>query len=343
MTSTLNLREFRGSLSKLLSSEASGLGQNFLPLFDSVYYSERRDAALARYSPNYGVGQAAFYYLCPGVIMMRCEGRYASLEIANQSAAANFIIEKAYSLRLYERGNSTIHVGGATENISAYEGALCCYHHANRIKNTYVLEKNHSFIHFVFTDQGLYNVLKQYKISVPSILSSWKNQDIPRSEIFKFDMIEELIWIYQSLRPENLFKEGSQRFMQMKFAELMYNLSDLICEKLMRSSLPSGYLDRDVRLAKRLVDVGAIETTSVQAVAKMVGLSTRKLTEKFQTEHGVSMAKYIQIKRLNLAKKWLHEEGASVSEVAARCGYSETGNFSRAFKKYFGHSPTDRA
>ena len=53
------------------------------------------------------------------------------------------------------------------------------------------------------------------------------------------------------------------------------------------------------------------------------------------------MSKYILLVRMNRAKKLIDSnDGYTIAEVALRCGYEETSNFSRAFKQVYGITPS---
>jgi AraC-like DNA-binding protein len=49
--------------------------------------------------------------------------------------------------------------------------------------------------------------------------------------------------------------------------------------------------------------------------------------------------RYVTRWRMQVARTWLVEDGATVSDVASRLGYQSEAAFSRAFKRTLGVSP----
>ena len=77
---------------------------------------------------------------------------------------------------------------------------------------------------------------------------------------------------------------------------------------------------------------------NLKAAAAAGNCSTRTLDRRLR-EEGTSFRKMVAEVRHQQAKEWLAEDHARVSDVAARLGYNEVGNFSRAFRRAAGKSP----
>jgi AraC-like DNA-binding protein len=78
--------------------------------------------------------------------------------------------------------------------------------------------------------------------------------------------------------------------------------------------------------------------TSMQAVARRMGLSRQNLFRKLKAE-GVTFEKVLDNLRRRMAIHYLEEESLPVNEVAYLLGFSEPAAFSRAFKRWTGSSP----
>ena len=87
-------------------------------------------------------------------------------------------------------------------------------------------------------------------------------------------------------------------------------------------------IDSQLAFAPRCVDL-----------ARMVRLSTSKLTKGFSTLFGTSIHAYIIDQRLEKAAGLLLESNLNISQIAALVGYSKASNFSAAFKKKYGVTP----
>ena len=85
-----------------------------------------------------------------------------------------------------------------------------------------------------------------------------------------------------------------------------------------------------------------MEPVSLQAVAKHCFVSREHLSRLFKRETGFNLSEYLMIYRLQKAEALLRREPRlRISEVARRCGFSDSNYFSKAFHKVYGTSPTD--
>ncbi len=77
----------------------------------------------------------------------------------------------------------------------------------------------------------------------------------------------------------------------------------------------------------------------VEDVANALGMSRVHLNRKLKAENSPSPSDLIKKMRMDLAAGMLKEGSASISEIAAKCGFSSASYFSSAFKEYFGVAP----
>lgn len=78
----------------------------------------------------------------------------------------------------------------------------------------------------------------------------------------------------------------------------------------------------------------------IEDVAKMVGLSHRRLNEVFREVFDASPLQCLVGWRLDLARQLLIAGELTVKQVANKAGYAHVSNFSLAFSRRFGHPPT---
>ena len=83
-------------------------------------------------------------------------------------------------------------------------------------------------------------------------------------------------------------------------------------------------------------------TLSLQEVADAVGFSPAYLSKSMRLNLGVTFSQYLTDYRMQVAAKFLRDPHCSLKlyEIATQCGFSSQHYFSRAFRKYFGLSPT---
>ena len=78
----------------------------------------------------------------------------------------------------------------------------------------------------------------------------------------------------------------------------------------------------------------------VEQIAENLNLDRRYLSRLFKQKMGQTIQEYLIIVRMDEAKRYL-AEGRSVSETATLCGYTDTCNFSKMFKRVCGISPAN--
>ena len=122
----------------------------------------------------------------------------------------------------------------------------------------------------------------------------------------------------------------------------------------------SSRLNRDVRANERVItkylaqfERGSVKLqveaklleqlpsghTSQESIAKALHLSSRSLQRKLK-EEGTTYKQLLEDTRRELAAQYVKESELSVGEITFLLGFSEPANFSRAFKRWTGVSPS---
>jgi AraC-like DNA-binding protein len=99
--------------------------------------------------------------------------------------------------------------------------------------------------------------------------------------------------------------------------------------------MPTDFLSSAERLISSLVDD---RFPRLQEAAQAAGMSPRTLQRRL-LQAGTSFSELLAGSRMRLARQWLGTTKLSVTEIAAVLGYSDTANFSRAFRRECGLSP----
>ncbi|MBV1933714.1 MAG: helix-turn-helix transcriptional regulator, partial [Parvibaculaceae bacterium] len=79
---------------------------------------------------------------------------------------------------------------------------------------------------------------------------------------------------------------------------------------------------------------------SLDYLEKTFALSRRSIQRKFKQAYGIGLGNFIRTERLKLANQALQHDGATIAQAAHLACYSSTTNFSTAFRKHFGISPS---
>lgn len=101
--------------------------------------------------------------------------------------------------------------------------------------------------------------------------------------------------------------------------------------------LPSDELVMDL---KRYFESSYGERHTLQALSKKYNLSVSALSHRFRTATGMAVMDYLLSCRMAYAKRMLALSELSVGEIVEKCGFSDSSNFSRTFKKLNGMTPS---
>lgn len=141
-----------------------------------------------------------------------------------------------------------------------------------------------------------------------------------------FDEQENAIWIDPAVISEPLVTANPElvRINDQIVTDYLAQLdrSDVIMQvrsKLVEG-LPSGRVDEE-------------------DIAKSINLSRRSLQRRLQ-DRGVSFTGLLENTRRELGMQYVRDSRYSFNEIAYLLGFAEPGNFSRAFKRWYGKSPT---
>lgn len=103
-----------------------------------------------------------------------------------------------------------------------------------------------------------------------------------------------------------------------------------------RPVLPATML---VKRAKAYIDAHACERIRISDVIGHLGVSRRLAELRFAQMEGKSMRRAIEDRRLEEVKRLLEKTKLSVTEIAARTGFSGLNRLSHVFKSRFGSAP----
>ena len=80
---------------------------------------------------------------------------------------------------------------------------------------------------------------------------------------------------------------------------------------------------------------------SLAELADMYNVSISTLSHNFKKITGVSVFEYLLSCRMAAAKTFLTKTNLSISEIVEKCGFTDSSNFSRSFKKLHSMTPTE--
>lgn len=103
---------------------------------------------------------------------------------------------------------------------------------------------------------------------------------------------------------------------------------------------PKGYPESIVTVIQYMSE-HLNEKIDVDKLAELVHMSHVGLLKKFKQHTGRTLAHYLIMLRMSLAKQLLLENTLRINEIAVRCGYANSYYFSNAFRGYYGVGPRE--
>jgi AraC family transcriptional regulator of adaptative response / DNA-3-methyladenine glycosylase II len=95
-----------------------------------------------------------------------------------------------------------------------------------------------------------------------------------------------------------------------------------------------------VSRALGLIEDGALDASSVDALASRLGIGERQLRRLFRQHLGASPIAVAQTRRILLAKQLIHETRLPMIQVALASGFRSVRRFNETFQQLFGRAPS---
>jgi AraC-like DNA-binding protein len=191
-------------------------------------------------------------------------------------------------------------------------------------------DHNYDSMMFFLKEEFLLEFMKMAKITSVDCAESVKIAVKPVNE--------RLLKFFESLKP--YFNEPENidaGLMKIKMLELLYDIA----------STDKNLFQQILQLKKQVcTDIAAIveenyaNPVTLTDLAYLSGRSLSSFKRDFQSIYQVPPAQWIRQKRLAKAKELL-KTSLPVKEVCYSLGFEGVTHFSRLFKEYFGHTPSD--
>ena len=95
-----------------------------------------------------------------------------------------------------------------------------------------------------------------------------------------------------------------------------------------------------VSMACELLLCSLAKPPNIEALAREIGLSQRRLSDAFRTTTGMTILEWVLEQKLMLACRLLKDGSMTVKEVAFWIGYAHRTSFVEAFSKRYGVPPS---
>jgi transcriptional regulator GlxA family with amidase domain len=116
---------------------------------------------------------------------------------------------------------------------------------------------------------------------------------------------------------------------------------------------PGGQSQFSAHLAAQIADEGKIRSVqhwildhlsqdlTLDSLASRAAMSVRNFTRVFQSETATTPADFVEMARVDAARRLLEESETPLQRVASRCGFGSPDTMRRAFLRRIGAGPSD--
>lgn len=131
-------------------------------------------------------------------------------------------------------------------------------------------------------------------------------------------------------------------FMESRSIEIVVEMLNALTEAMDDVSLAcmSEVEKKRLRLAIDYIEMHIDQVLNIDDIAHNAGISASSLQRLFHAARHCSVFEYVRGRKMELAMKALKERNLSVSQAAYIAGYSNPANFSTAFRKVYGLTPS---
>lgn len=136
---------------------------------------------------------------------------------------------------------------------------------------------------------------------------------------------------------------------QPEYTLQIKNLLNMIIIELIRKhgySDPATPISKDkyrvIRQTVKYIDANFQENLTLEKLAGISGMTPNYFSSLFRKISGITLWDYINSRRIDAAMNLLRtDKSRNILDIAARCGYNNTANFNKIFKKTTGMTPKE--
>lgn len=134
--------------------------------------------------------------------------------------------------------------------------------------------------------------------------------------------------------------EIKETYFKLKILELLlfFSVSELSPAHPDKVSIKNVHIIKQI---KKEISTNLSENITINELSKKYSISPTTLKKSFKEVYGKSIIKWRTEFKLDYACTLLYEEKYSISEISEIIGYKNTSNFTKAFKKHTGYTPSE--
>ncbi len=120
----------------------------------------------------------------------------------------------------------------------------------------------------------------------------------------------------------------------------VYNLIGLLYTHCSTSSKSTTAIEEKFEKVVNYINNHFAEDISSSYLSQKFGYEEAYFCRKFKKNTGINVMKYIQVLRMEEAKKNILKSETSIKDIALSCGFSDTAYFTNCFKKFYQMTPS---
>lgn len=137
----------------------------------------------------------------------------------------------------------------------------------------------------------------------------------------------------------DMYRAG-ENYSSLFLTSYIYLFFGLLYQNLAPETAAPPVSDNNFLEVLNYIDAHFTEPLSVAEISERFGYAESHFCRRFKATLGLTPTHYIRTLRMEEAKRLLEEGKRSISEVAAACGFPDSGYFTRCFKKVYGYAPS---
>ena len=103
----------------------------------------------------------------------------------------------------------------------------------------------------------------------------------------------------------------------------------------------SPAFDQTVYDIQKQLEGNCSKQYTLEYLSKQYNISVSSLSHRFKRSTGTSVMEYLLYCRIALSKNYLMQSDLNIGQIVEKCGFSDSSNFSRSFKKINGITPSE--
>ena len=148
---------------------------------------------------------------------------------------------------------------------------------------------------------------------------------------------------FASTSPEELAVPGaSDGIRESMLSTIDYAFANRVSAEPLGSPHAGRFMEI-VRKAEEVISASLRNPIYSEDLAREIGVSVRTLHSAILKHRGMSLHRYLRLKRLWLVRQRLREGNISVKACALAHGFWHLGEFSKSYRRHFGEAPSETA